>query len=113
MKLQQARKFALSLPEVTEEPHFEYLSFRVRGKIFATVPPDGRFLHIFVDQTLRAPLNAAHPGVFAPLHWGAKVVGVRVALATAHADTVDRLLRHSWLRKAPKRLAANLGDESQ
>ena len=40
MKMSQLRIFALSLPDATEEPHFNYSSFRVRGKIFATVPPD-------------------------------------------------------------------------
>ncbi|WP_373521816.1 MmcQ/YjbR family DNA-binding protein [Aquiflexum sp.] len=30
------RSFALSLPEVTEEPHFEKTSFRVKKKIFVT-----------------------------------------------------------------------------
>lgn len=30
------RKLALSYPEVTEEPHFEKTSFRVKKKIFAT-----------------------------------------------------------------------------
>ena len=34
------RKIALSFPEVTEEPHFEKTSFRVKKKIFATY--DGR-----------------------------------------------------------------------
>ena len=113
MNLQQARKFALSLPETTEVPHFEYTSFRVRGKIFATVPPDGAFMHIFVDEFQRAPLMAAHPDIFAALHWGAKVVGVRVLLAQADADTVNRLLTQSWMRKAPKRLAAALTKAKQ
>lgn len=43
------RRFALSLPETTEEPHFDMASFRVRGRIFATVPADGTRLHVFVD----------------------------------------------------------------
>ena len=30
------RKLAGSFPEVTEEPHFEKISFRVKNKIFAT-----------------------------------------------------------------------------
>jgi hypothetical protein len=34
MTLSQVRRFALSLPETTEEPHFDRTSFRVRGKIF-------------------------------------------------------------------------------
>ena len=36
------RKIALSLPEVTEEPHFEKTSFRIKGKIFATITADGK-----------------------------------------------------------------------
>jgi predicted DNA-binding protein (MmcQ/YjbR family) len=31
------RKLALSLPETTEQPHFEKTSFRVNKKIFATL----------------------------------------------------------------------------
>jgi hypothetical protein len=33
VKLNDVRRFAMSLPEVTEEPHFAYTSFRVKGKI--------------------------------------------------------------------------------
>ena len=47
MKLAEARRHALSLPEATEAPHFHFTSFRVRGKIFATAPPDGEYLHVF------------------------------------------------------------------
>jgi hypothetical protein len=36
------RRLALSLPETTEEPHHDMTSFRVGGKIFATVTPRGR-----------------------------------------------------------------------
>ena len=46
-QLQQA---ALSLPATTEEPHFNYSSFRVNGKIFSTVPPPAEDrVHTFVD----------------------------------------------------------------
>ena len=41
MKLATIRTHALSLEAVTEEPHHTYSSFRVRGKIFATLPPVG------------------------------------------------------------------------
>lgn len=106
MKIQQARKYALSLPETTEEPHFEYSSFRVGGKIFATVPPPGTHLHIFVDEDQRALLIAAEPEAYEALHWGSRVVGVRVTLAHADSATVKRLLLQSWMRKAPRRLIA-------
>ena len=113
MKLLQARMLALSLPEATEEPHVAHTSFRVRGKIFATVPPDGVVMHIFVGDDQRAPLIAAHPDVFSALHWGAKAVGIKVLLAQANADTVNRLLTKRWMRKAPKRLATTLTHAQQ
>jgi hypothetical protein len=108
MQLAAARKYALSLPEASEEPHFDLASFRVRGKIFATVAPAGDRLHIFVGEALRAPLIAASPETYQALHWGAKVVGVAVMLAAADSATVQHLLRESWRAKAPKRLAASL-----
>ena len=108
MKLQQARSYALSLPETTEEPHFDLTSFRVRGKIFATSPPGETHVHIFVDEDSRAPLIAAYPDSYEPLVWGSKVVGVRVTLARVDATTVCRLLLESWRRKAPKRLVSAL-----
>ncbi|HZV64506.1 MAG TPA: MmcQ/YjbR family DNA-binding protein [Telluria sp.] len=106
MKLDAAREYALSLPEASEEPHVDVASFRVRGKIFATVPPAGTRLHIFVGEALRAPLIAAAPETYQALHWGAKVVAVM--LAAADGATVKHLLRESWRAKAPKRLAASL-----
>ncbi len=32
MKLADVRAFAMALPEVTEEPHFDYVSFRGAAK---------------------------------------------------------------------------------
>jgi len=41
MNVDKVRSFALAWPEGTEQPHFHSASFRVRGKIFATLPPRG------------------------------------------------------------------------
>jgi hypothetical protein len=108
MKLDDARKFALSLPSVTEEPHFNFSSFRVRGKIFATVPPDGKHLHIFVDEPQREPMTATQPKAYEKLWWGKSVVGLRVALPAARQRDVEDLLQAAWLRRAPKALARKL-----
>ena len=105
--LEQARRFALSLPEVTEQPHHDMSSFRVRGKIFVTVPPDGEHLHVFVDEPEIAASLAEDPAAFEPLRWGQQVRGVRVNLAAAPADRVQELIEESWRRKAPKRLIAD------
>ena len=108
MKAEQVRQLALALPQASEAPHFDYTSFRIGSKIFATMPPGDEFLHVFVDEAQRAPLVDLQPQAYQPLHWGAKVVGVKVTLSHADAATVQELLRQSWLRKAPKRLAATL-----
>nr|WP_295777273.1 MmcQ/YjbR family DNA-binding protein [Rhodoferax sp.] len=106
MKAERARQLALALPQATEAPHFDYTSFRIGNKIFATMPPGEAFLHVFVDEVQRAPLVDLQPDAYQPLHWGAKVVGIKVTLSQADPATVQELLRQSWLRKAPKRLAA-------
>lgn len=105
MKLNQVRRHALSLPEVTEEPHFQYSSFRVRGKIFVTVPPDEKHIHVFVGEEQREPALALYPKFLEKLTWGAKVVGLRVALAPAASNVVNRLVSLAWQNKAPKSLA--------
>jgi hypothetical protein len=102
MRIAQVRRFALSLPEVKEEPHFQYSSFRVRGKIFATVPPEGKHLHVFVSDDEREIALALEPKSLEDLHWGGKVVGLRVLLADAKPKVVNKLLTQAWSRRAPK-----------
>jgi hypothetical protein len=104
MKLADVRRIALSLREVTEEPHFAYTSFRVKGKIFATAPPGNEYLHIFVADEDREPVIALHPEFLEKLLWGEKVRGLRVILASAKSSVVSELLRLAWARKAPKHL---------
>jgi hypothetical protein len=106
MKIAQVRRFALSLPEAVEEPHFNFASFRVRGKIFATVPPDEAHVHIFVADEEREVALELDPEFLEKLHWGGKVVGLRVTLASAKSAVVTQLLERAWRRKAPKSLAA-------
>jgi hypothetical protein len=106
MTLAHARQFALSLPEATEEPHFDYTSFRVGGKIFATAPPDGEYLHIFVDDKDREAALDREPDFLEDLHWGKRVIGLRVMLASAKQKFVNTLLENAWRRKATKRVRA-------
>lgn len=70
MELAEARRLALSLPEATEEPHFDKASFRVRGRIFATVPPDGHHLHVLVDEDEAHAAVADDSTAFEELRWG-------------------------------------------
>lgn len=105
LRIAQVRHYALSLPEVTEEPHHHFSSFRVRGKIFVTVPPDEEHIHVFIDEEAREMALALHPAFLEELTWGRKIVGVRVSLASAEASIVETLIDEAWTRRAPKGLS--------
>ena len=92
----------MSLEAVTEEPHHNYSSFRVRGKIFATVPPEEEFIHVFVAEEDREPALAMYPDFIEKLLWGVKVVGLRVSLATAKPAVVKSLLAKAYETRVQK-----------
>ena len=108
MRLETARRFALALPETTEEPHFEKSSFRVRGKIFTTIPEGGKCLNVYVEPEEGLALIAENPAAYEAVLWGKRVVPemVQVNLAAADAAQVRELLEEAWRRRAPKRVLA-------
>ena len=110
MDAEEVRSVALSLPETVEQPHFDSASFRVRGHIFATLPPDGDRVHIFVGEDDIHAAVAERPASCEELWWGKKLSGVRVHLPAADPVLVAELIIDAWRRKAPKRLAATLDD---
>ena len=101
---QVVRRLALSLPETIEADHHGFPSFRVVGRIFATMP-DAQRLHVMLDARGVEQAVALAPRVCEPMHWGKKLAGVRVALPDADERLVERLLRLAWDGKAPRRLA--------
>ncbi|HEX3424624.1 MAG TPA: MmcQ/YjbR family DNA-binding protein [Acidimicrobiales bacterium] len=109
--LDETRAVALSLPEAGSEEHHGMESFRVRGRIFATVPDDDH-VRVMVDgQEIEAAV-AEYPDVCAPFWWGARLACVVVTLAAADPGLVGELLTEAWRRKAPKKLAALLDGAS-
>ena len=100
MTLDSVRRFALALPETTEQPHHHHGSFRVRGRIYATYPPEGDRLHLFPSETDREQALAMYPEFAHKLLWGGKVAGLRIDLAAARAAVVKLLLRQAWRHKS-------------
>jgi hypothetical protein len=96
VKIHQVRKQALALEAVTEEPHHHYSSFRVRSKIFVTIPPDGDFIHVFVGEDDRERTLAMYPEFVEKLLWGGKVLGLRVHLAQAKPAAVKALVTKAY-----------------
>ena len=104
MKFAQVRQYALSLPNATEEPHFNYTSFRVGvgGKMFVTAPPEQTHIHVFVAETEREVSLAVDGAFVEKLLWGSKALGLRVALAKAPPARVRALILQAYANKVAK-----------
>ncbi len=100
------RRLAMTLPGATEEPHHEMTSFRVGGKIFATVPPEGDRVHIFIGPEDVPAYCAEYPFQVDELRWGTRLRGCRVVLATSSSGLLRELLTEAWRRRAPRALLA-------
>ena len=102
------RRLALSLPETAEAPHHDMTSFRVAGKIFATVPPGADRVHVFIGADEVAAYCAEYPLVVEELWWGKRLSGCRVELGQAPQALVRELLTLAWRNRAPKKVLAQL-----
>ena len=107
--LGQARKVALALPEATEEPPNDSSSFRVRGKIFATVPDDTH-LRVMVDEMEIRTAVAENPDACQEFYWGKRLACIARCLKRANLALVKDLVTNAWIRKAPATLVKQLSD---
>jgi hypothetical protein len=101
------RRAALSLPHTIEADHHGFPSFRVGGKIFATLP-DETHLHILLEHDDVELAVSTDPEACEELHWGKTLAGVRVTIARARLPLVRTLLGIAWRRRAPKKLLREL-----
>ena len=80
------------------------------NEIFATVPPGGRHLRIFVEPAEVEALLAEDASTYEPVIWGKRAVpgAVCVNLGAAAPAQVRELLEEAWRMRAPKRAIAAL-----
>jgi hypothetical protein len=105
MTANQFRRLALSLPEAVEQSHMEHPDFRVGGKIFATLAPEGDWGMVKLAPSEQASFVKAEPSVFAPLSgaWGRHGC-TKIILAAGKKASVLPALIAAWRKTAPKRL---------
>jgi hypothetical protein len=99
----EARRLALALPEAVEQDHHGKPSFRVAGKIFATLW-DEHQMNVMLDEAGILTAVQARPAACSELWWGKRLTAIRVALDRVDADTLAELLADAWERRAPGRL---------
>lgn len=68
------RKLALAFPDVTEEPHFEKPSFRIKGKIFMTFHIDKNQAMLVLPELEQSVFTSDGNNVIFPVQgfWGRK-----------------------------------------
>jgi hypothetical protein len=98
----EARALALALPGSTEQDHHGRPSFRVEGKIFATLWTATALNVMLVDDLILAAV-ATSPDVCSPRYWGKRLAAVRVDLDVADASLVGDLLQAAWSQRVPGR----------
>jgi hypothetical protein len=84
------RRLALSLPETAESPHHDMTSFRVAGKIFATMPPEGGRVHVFVGDDEVSASIAEYPAAVEELLWGDEAARLPRAPRAGHGTARAR-----------------------
>lgn len=109
VELETCHQLACSLPEVTEKPHFDKLSFRVGGKVMATLNRNENRICVKlsdVDQDLFCAFDRTviYP---VPNKWG-KQGWTLINLQHVAEDTLLDALRAAYRQVAPKKLAALL-----
>ncbi|MGN6867865.1 MAG: MmcQ/YjbR family DNA-binding protein [Solirubrobacteraceae bacterium] len=95
----EARRLALALPEAVEQDHHGRPSFRVAGRIFATLW-DPEHMNVMLDEPGILTAVAAHPDVCAEVMWGTRLAAVRVTLPDADPELLGGLLEDAWEGKA-------------
>lgn len=109
MSADEFRELALSLPEAEERSHMGHPDFRVGGKIFATIAPDGAKGMAKLAPEQQKLFVRSEPEVFVPVNgaWG-KRGATYIVLSAAIEPSVRQALIQAWKNVAPKKLHSKL-----
>ncbi|MET9381295.1 MmcQ/YjbR family DNA-binding protein [Streptomyces sp. NPDC002928] len=102
---EDVRRIALSLPDTMEKIAWNMPTFRVAGKMFATLPEDETSIAVRCPKEERDELVLAEPEKFWIADHEAQFAWVRTRLAALEdEDELRDILADSWRQAAPPRL---------
>ncbi|MFE5812047.1 MmcQ/YjbR family DNA-binding protein [Streptomyces sp. NPDC056479] len=102
---EDVRRIALSLPDTTEKIAWSMPTFRVAGKMFATLPEEETSIAVRCPKEERDELVLAEPDKFWIADHEAQFAWVRARLAALDGEEELRdILADSWRQAAPTRL---------
>jgi len=118
--LDDVRRLAESLPEVTSKLSWGHEMWRVRDKSFVwerplrktdlaalgDAAPEGEILGVRVaDEGEKQALIASEPDIYFTIPHFDGYAAVLVRLAAVEEDELEEIVTEAWLLRAPKRLA--------
>ncbi|MET7684732.1 MmcQ/YjbR family DNA-binding protein [Streptomyces sp. NPDC005423] len=102
---EDVRRIALSFPDTAEKTAWSMPTFRVAGKMFATLPEEETSIAVRCPKTERDELVLAEPRKFWIADHEAGFAWVRARLAALDGeDELRDILADSWRQAAPPRL---------
>lgn len=103
------RKTALSFPDVTEEPHFEKISFRVKKKIFATYDSKLKWACIKLSEIDQHVFSSADKTIIYPVDnkWG-KQGWTIIEMPRVRKSLFIDALTTAYCEVAPRKLAEQI-----
>ncbi len=99
LTMSDVRRIALALPETSEGSHMGHPDLRVRNKIFAGIPNNGRSINLKITPENLDALVAADPDTFRDV-WGGRWIGVN--LSRVGVKQLRELIEDAWRLTAPK-----------
>jgi hypothetical protein len=91
----------MALPEAVEGAHMGHPDFRVRNRIFASMPAKGRQMNMRTTPANLDALTRADPRTYRDV-WGGRALGVD--LGRVSRPTLRTLLLEAWTLVAPREL---------
>jgi hypothetical protein len=95
VSVDEARAIALSMPDAIEQDHHGRPSFRVRGKIFATLWDEDRMNVMLGEGGIRTAVADA-PETCIEVWWGKRLAAVGVSLSRVGRTLLTELLTDAW-----------------
>ncbi len=109
---EQVRELALALPATVEMDHHGRPSFRVDGRIFATLW-DESHINVMLDEPGIQTAVQGNPDACEEFRWGGRLRAVHVSLDRADEALAGDLLADAWEQKAPRRLLKEFSPRSR
>ena len=95
LSAEDARRLALALPDAVERDHHGRPSFRVGGRIFATLW-DPEHMNVMLDEPGIRTAVTEHPEICQEVWWGKRLAATRVDLNVVERELLEELLTDAW-----------------